>query len=274
MNPSNPVDDWLSWLRIDRGRSDNTIATYARTMRTLTAAVPDLAAATPEQVEAWFRSRASDEDGRPRPHSSRNNELAAVRSFYKWMLRFDRIDRDPTRRLDVLREQKRTSRFVGQADLDLLLRELPAELRRAVALGAYGGLRVSEAAALRWDDVDTDHRRMIVRGKGDAERPVGLSTRLLDVILPEVPGAFVVTGRPEGHSAHYLQMKVNDAMRRHGVTLTFHALRHRFGFMAAADGVPTTSIARAMGHASIQTTMGYVGAVDSDLDRIATAVAR
>lgn len=268
------VDEWLEWLATDRGRQPNTVATYARTMRTLTAFGFDLAAATPEQIEQWWKSRATDAHGNPRPHSSRNNELAAVRSFYKWMYRFDRIDRDPTRRLDVLRAQKRTSKFVGQADLDRLLRKLPADLRRAVALGAYGGLRVSEAAALDWDHINVEMRRMMVVGKGNDERPVGISTRLLDVLLPEKPGCNVVTGKPEAYSGHYLQLKVNQAMKRNGVTESFHALRHRFGFIAAADGVPTTSIAKAMGHASIQTTMGYVGAVDSDLDRIATAVSR
>jgi site-specific recombinase XerD len=268
------VDAWLEWLATDRGRQPNTIQTYARTLRTLTAFEFDLQTATPEQLETWWKSRATDAHGNPRPHSSRNNELAAVRSFYKWMYRFDHVARDPTRRLDVLRVQKRTSKFVGQADLDRLLRKLPPDLRRAVALGAYGGLRVSEAAALDWDHIDIPMRRMIVLGKGNDERPVGLSTRLLNVLLPEIPDGNVVTGKPDPYSAHYLQLKVNQAMKRNGVTLTFHALRHRFGFIAAADGVPTTSIAKAMGHASIQTTMGYVGAVDSDLDRIATAVSR
>jgi integrase len=53
-------------------------------------------------------------------------------------------------------------------------------------------------------------------------------------------------------------VKVNEAMRRNGVTLTFHALRHRFGYMAATAGIPPTSIARAMGHANLATTMRYV----------------
>jgi integrase len=266
------VAQWLVWLATDRGRQPNTVATYARTMRTL--AHLDPLTATPEDLEAWWKTRAVDKHGNPRPHSSRNNELAAARSFFAWLIRFDYLVKDPTRRLDVLRQQKRKSKFVGQSDLDHLLSHLAPELRRAVALGAYGGLRVSEVAALRWEHINTEIRRMTVLGKGNDERSVGMSTRLLDILLPEIEGGNVVTGKPDGYAGHYLQIKVNEAMKRNGVKLTFHALRHRFGFIAAADGVPTTSIAKAMGHSSIQTTMGYIDAVDSDLDRIAAAVSR
>lgn len=265
------ADDWLAYLATERGRSANTIATYRRTLRTLPV---DPLTATREDVEAWWRARAVDVDGNPRPHSSRNNELSALRSFYKWADRFEHRLDDPTRRIDNLREQRRESRFIGAQDLARLLRKLPPELRRAVALGAYGGLRVSEAASLGWNDVNLETHRMVVRGKGDKERPVACPVPLLDVLLPVIPGANVVTGRPEAYSGHYLQGKVNEAMRRNGVTLTFHALRHRFGYMSATAGVAPTSIARAMGHANLATTMRYVASVDSDLDLIGEAVTR
>jgi integrase/recombinase XerD len=266
-----PQDRWLEYLRVERGRSVNTITTYARTLRTLPS---DPLAMTRTDVEAWWVTRARDPDGNERPHSSRNNELSAVRSFFKWAVRYELRDDDPTSRIDQLRAQTRESKFVGQSDLEFLLKKLPPDLKRAVALGAYGGLRVSEAAGLTWDNVNTEIRRMTVRGKGDKERVVGLSTALLDLLLPEVPGGNVVTGKPEGYTGHYLDIKVNQAMRKYNVARSFHGLRHRFGYLAAASGVPVTSIARSMGHASIQTTQRYVAATASDLDVIAEAVSR
>lgn len=263
-------DDWLTWLKHDRGRSEHTIATYARTARSLPVPLED---ATREDIEAWWRDRATDADGHPRPHSARNNELSALRSFYKWAMRFDHRPDDPTIRLDMLRHQKRESRFVGTDDLARLLATLPPDMRRAVALGAYAGLRVSEAADLHWRDVDVDSRRLIVRGKGDKERRIGFGFTLLDLLLPDT-GGNVVTGQAEGYSGHYLQIKVNRAIRAAGIDATYHRLRHRFGYKAAEAGIAPTSIARAMGHESLTTTMGYIAAVDSDLDLIAEAVSR
>jgi integrase/recombinase XerC len=263
-------DEWLRWLRVERGRSTDTITTYARSARSLGMPLED---ATREDIEAWWRRRATGPDGSPRPHNSRNNELSALRSFYHWAQRFEHRADDPTIRLDSLREQKRMSRFVGDDDFRKLMDELPPDLRRAAALGAFAGMRVSEVAVLHWRDVNQDLRRIIARGKGDKERTIGLPVALLAILLPDT-GGYVVTGTDEAYSGHYLQMKVNKAIRDLGVDGTFHKLRHRFGYKAAAAGVPPTSIARAMGHESLSTTMGYVAAVDSDLDLIAEAVSR
>jgi len=255
------VDQWLEWLEVDRARSKNTISTYARTLRT----VPDPATATREDIEAWWRERAATLS-----IASRNNELSALRQFYRWCQRFEHREDDPTARLDALKLPGRVSRFVGTADLKRLLSTLPDDLRRAVALGAYSGIRVSEAAALHWRDIDSDSRRMVVRGKGDKERRVGISVTLLDQLLPDV-GGNVVTGTDHEYSGHYLQNKVNAAIKGAGVDATFHKLRHRYGYKAAEAGIPITSIANAMGHSSTTTTAGYIAAVDSDLDRIAEA---
>lgn len=257
------VDQWLDYLATERGRSPNTVSTYARTMRTL----PNAESATREEVESWWRDHAHKSPG------TRNNELTAVREFYRWCQRFDHREDDPTIRIDALRKPHRESRFVGRADLERLLLVLPDDLRRAVALGAYGGLRVSEAAGLDWSDIDVDSRRAIVRGKGGKERRVGITATLLDHLLPDTGGNVVRAGG-KAFSGHTLQQKVNAAIRAAGVDGTFHKLRHRYGYKAAEAGIAPTSIARAMGHASLSTTMGYIAAVDSDLDLIAEAVTR
>lgn len=264
-----PVEQWLDWLRYDRGRAENTLRAYTRTVRTL----PNIETATREEVEAWWRSRAVGDDGQPRPHASRNNELSAIRSYYRWAVRFEHRVDNPTSRVDMLRKQGRVSRFIAKADLTRLLATLPPDLRRAVALGAYGGMRVSEAAGLSWGDVNEEARIIIIRGKGNKERTVRTTATLLDAILPNT-GGNVVTGVTEPYAENYLQTKVNAAIKAAGVTGTFHKLRHRFGYMCAEAGITPTSIARAMGHESLQTTMGYIAAMDSDLDLIAEAVTR
>lgn len=257
------VETWLDWLAQERGRSKNTIDTYARTMRTL----PDAEHATREDLETWWRARAGHAP------ATRANELSAVREFYRWCQRFDHRVDDPTVRLDPPKVPTRVHRYVGREDLGRLLHDLPADLGRAVALGAYGGLRVAEAAVLDWADVDREMSRLVVRGKGDKERHVGLPPLLLDRLLPDT-GGNVVTAGGKPYSAAALRVRVNRAIKDAGVDETFHALRHRYGTMAVAAGIPLTSVARAMGHASPTTTALYVGASDSDLDLIAEAVTR
>jgi site-specific recombinase XerD len=257
------VADWLNYLRDDRGRTPNTLTTSARTMRTL----PNALTATREDVEAWWHNRA---DLAP---ATRVNELSALRSFYTWCQIWEHRTDDPTRRVAGLTLPHGLPRPISRADLNRLLATMTPDLRRAVCLGAYAGLRVSEVAALVWPDIDTENNRIRVLGKGRKTRLVGLSPMLLDSLLPDT-GGNVVTAGGAPYSASTLQRKVNRAIRAAGVDATFHQLRHRFGTVAVGSGANLLAVSRAMGHASPATTAIYAATSDAELDIIAAAVAR
>ena len=176
-------DEWLEHLTRER-RPPNTIAAARRVMRSL----PNASTATREDVEAWWASRAHLSP------ATRSNDLALLRMFYDFAIIWEHRDDDPTRRIKAPTVPQGLPRPISRADLNQLLTALrdQPDMRRAVALGAYGGLRVSEAAWPILDDVDLETRRIRVTGKGGKTRLVGLSPLLLDEILPD-------TGRERGH---------------------------------------------------------------------------
>ena len=138
------IQDFLQWAERDRLRSPATIKRY----QTVLAQIPDPLTATVEDIEAWWATRYD------KSAATRQNELACLRTFYKLATRFDHRVDDPTRRLDAPKVDNAFPRPIGRSDLKRALdacddRGVP-ELRRAIALGAYGGLRVSEAASLDW----------------------------------------------------------------------------------------------------------------------------
>lgn len=258
------VERWLRYQR-QRNRSPETLRTYRSVMTSFAA---DPLAATVDDVQDWWDS--IDELG----VRTRARALSCVRSFYRWAARFDLRTDDPTRRLDAPTVPKGAPRYVTRADLDTLLGSLDDDLRRAVALGAWAGLRVAEAAALDWSDVDTEARRIHVRsGKGQKSRPVGMHPILLDALLPNTGGNVVAAGGTP-YSAASLQRRANRAIRRLGVDATFHQLRHRFGTITyGATGDPL-AVAAAMGHSSLETTRIYAAVSDDALDKVAAAAVR
>lgn len=263
MTDSN-VDAWLTYLR-QRNRSPDTIRTYRSVMNGY---VPYPISATIEDAAEWWEnlSRLSVR--------TRARSLSCVRSFYTWAIRHDLLTSDPTRRLDPPTLPKGAPRYVTRDQLNTLLENLPPDLRRATVLGAWGGLRVSEVAALDWADVDVEARRIHVRhGKGDKSRVVGAAPLLLDALLPDT-GGNVVTGGGNVYTAGALQRRVNRAMKAAGVNATFHQLRHRFGTITyGATGDPL-AVAAAMGHGSLETTRIYAAVSDDALDRVAAAAVR
>ncbi len=146
-------------------------------------------------------------------------------------------------------------------------------MRRAVCLGAYAGFRLAEAAALDWADVDEESRRVMVRGgKGDKDRAVGLSSLLLDELLPRTGGNVVTAGgRP--YTAAALQRRANRLIERAGVDKSFHKLRARYVTIGLTSA-NLVAVSRAVGHANVSTTAIYAATADTDLDVIADAVTR
>ena len=262
-----PLTDPLSvaWIAhcTHEGMPANTVKRRASVLRS----VAHAGTATREDLEAWWSNRVH------LAPATRANDLATLRSFYRWCQRWEHRYDDPTVRLDAPKVPNGVPRPVSRADLHKLLAKLPDDLRRAVCLGAYAGLRVSEAAALDWDDVDTETRRARILGKGQKTRLVAVSPVLVDQLLP-VTGGNVVTGGGTPYSAGQLQRRVNRAIAAAGVDATFHQLRHRYGTIAYQATGDLLAVGRQMGHASPVTTAVYAAASDEVADRIAAAVVR
>ena len=260
------IDEWLAYLT-KRNRSPETVRVYSGTIRAFEDHVGDLLTCTVDDAEAWWDTQQH------LSVKSRQRYLATVKSFYRWAMRFDHIATDPTRRLDPPTQGRRLPKPIGRSDMRKALDNAPDDLRRAIALGAYAGLRVAEAASLSWEDIDLETGRAIIRGKGDKERAVAIGPVLLDELLPNTGGNVVTAG---GHvnSAAQMQRRVNRYLTSQGIDATFHKLRSRFATVALGAGVPLLSVSNALGHANPAQTATYALTADTDLDLIADAVSR
>lgn len=261
----NEVEKFLRWSEKDRNRSPKTMERYAFVLGKLSEFANPVDASV-DDIQKWWESRYNLSP------ATRANELSCVRAFYQWAVRFDyRID-DPTRRLDLPKVSNTLPRIVGREEIDMLLGEATEdapELRRAYALGAYGGLRVAEAAAVDWSDIDLELRRIYVRGKGEKERAVPINLILLDYLLPKREGNVLWAGEREAMSAGQLQRRINRHMKRWGVDRTFHDLRKRGASILHSRGANPLAIRKMFGWSSMETVMRYAEVMDTELDKIA-----
>jgi integrase len=260
--------DAMSEMHLAHLREERTPANTVRARAAVLRSIGNAGTATREEVEQWWRRRAE------LAPATRSADLSHLRAFYRWAMRWEHRADDPTLRLDPPKVPNGLPRPVSKSDLHILLDKLEPDLRRAVCLGAYAGLRVSEAAALHWSDVDIEARRArIVASKGGKSRLVALGPLLIDELLPDT-GGYVVSSTSEQYSASRLERRVNRAIHRAGVDATFHQLRHRYGTLAYQATGDLIAVGRQMGHSSPVTTAVYAAASDEVADRIAQAVTR
>jgi integrase len=256
--------DHLAWLERQHDRSPKTIASRRRVLNSL----PNAGNATREDVEAWWEARARLSTG------TRAVDLSHLRGFYLWMRLYDHRLDDPSIRIRAPRVKNRIPKKATQSDVKILLdSDLAPDLRRAFLLGCYAGMRVAEAAALDWGDVDSDACTITVReGKGGKSRVVDVSPLLIDWL--GVGQGNVVSGAADAYGPGQLQRRLNRAIRAAGLKITTHALRHRWGMVAYQSTGDLLAVAEMMGHSSINTTKIYAQASSDVKKKIAAAVMR
>lgn len=256
----------MEWLEAQNDRAANTLASRRRVLK----AVGNAGTATREELEAWWVSRNHLAVG------TRIVDLSHLREFYKWCIIFDYLDRDPSIRIrpprpeNVIYDDKISDEQIGN-----LIAAIPAELGRAVILGAGAGFRVAESAKLDWEDVNSsDDSLKVVRSKGDKTRVVYVSPDLIRRLAdgqPERKGN-VVTGGGTPYTGAQLQRKLNRAMLAAGADFTSHDLRHRFGIVSYRSSGDILAVGEQMGHSNVNTTKLYASSDSAVKRKIASAV--
>jgi len=237
-------------------------------------------AVEPDQLRAYLASR----HGELNP-ASLGRKLAAIRAFYRWLLREGRTSRDPSAGLVAPKRPRDLPRPLAIDDCQALVeadraprsgspRDVERRLRdRALVELLYGaGLRVGELAALSIRDLDPLAREVRVLGKGRKERIVPLPGAAREAL-----GAYLALRRRPGYQAEPLFVGLDPGGRRGrlgersirrillaraaaaGVSdrVHPHRLRHSYATHLLDMGADLREIQELLGHASLSTTQRY-----------------
>ncbi|HET6954178.1 MAG TPA: tyrosine-type recombinase/integrase [Acidimicrobiales bacterium] len=180
----------------------------------------------------------------------------------------------------LVRQQRRLPESVEPADVSAFLADLGTHRDRAIVLlMVFGGLRAAEVRSLLLVDVDQGRRRVRVVGKGGRDRTVPVDRAFFAELaaylrLERPPGlstpeCFVVLHGPTTGRA-MTEAGMRSAFRYHRATsgalrVRPHRLRHTYGTELAAAGIDLLVLRDLMGHASPETTAGYVHLSDEHL---------
>lgn len=150
-----------------------------------------------------------------------------------------------------------------------------------VCLAYYTGLRISEVAALRWNDVG-DEYLVVRRGKGGKARSIFMgkhTRRLVDewkVVAVSDCGSgagssqYLFTGQRGPLKRGSIHMRFKEAVRRAGLPsqLSFHSLRHGFATRLLDSGVSLAAVRDLLGHSSVGVTSVYLHFSEESKERL------
>jgi integrase/recombinase XerD len=302
------VEDFLQYLRHERGQSDNTAKTYAALLGKFT----DWA--EKEKLTDWksvelkhlmeflqYERARNTSIGRPSQNepakkiSSRQLsgesvylEIAALRAFYKFAENEKLLPANIAENLSLPRRWKRLPKALSNDEIKKLLEpenpETPENLcdQAILELAYASGLRLSELKNLRLEQLHLEAGFINVIGKGNKERvvPVGKTAvkalnRFIEIgrpklVTPKSPANVFITKRGTPFAAVTLWLHIKNRVRRAGVSrnITPHMLRHSFATHLLEHGADLRVIQELLGHASIGTTEIYTHVTGNRLREI------
>ncbi len=274
-SPDRPVNWFVEpFTRSLASLSDHTVAAYGSDVRGFAEWAARLGAAEPSVVtRTMVRRYLSYLTTRQYARRSIARKAAALRRYFRWLVRTGRVGTDPTTGLQAKGGDGRLPRVLDHRDLDQLLTgRLPdgePDWRRrrddAVLEVLYGsGLRVSELCGLDISAVDLDRSAVVVWGKGAKQRRLPLSapavgalrawaTARMDVLASDQPALF---GNERGR--RLTPRDVRRIIDRRSPSPTHpHALRHSFATHLLEGGADLRVVQELLGHSDVATTQRY-----------------
>jgi integrase/recombinase XerD len=294
------VEDFLVYLRHERGQSEQTQKTYAALLGKFLSWADRQGTKDWTQVDLTHlmayldherrRPAADQPEGGTRALSPETLylEIAALKAFYRFAETERLLPANVAEHLSLPRRWQRVPKDLSAAEIDQLLKPLairsPAELAdQAVLELAYAsGLRLSELCNLRLEQLHLQAGFINVIGKGNKERvlPVGRSAvRALQdylqagrpkLVKPKTPANVFLNQRGGPFAPVTMWLRIKRRARRAGFerNVTPHMLRHSFATHLLEHGADLRVIQELLGHASISTTQVYTHVGGSRLREI------
>jgi len=278
---------FLSYLRVERGLSDNTLSAYTRDLAKLSSFATirgkDLISLQPDDLAMFLQ----DLHKRGLNPKSIARTLVAVRGFFKFLLIDGHLKLDPTANLEAPKSWQSLPRFLTSDEVERLLNAPDVStvlgLRdKAMLEVLYAtGLRVTELVSLATRSVNLDLGFLTVVGKGGKERavPLGINAvnwiRKYNVIRPNLLGHEKTTAElfisEGGHSITrqtFWRLVVLYGEKARIGHITPHLLRHSFATHLLENGADLRSVQMMLGHSDISTTQIYTHITNERLREI------
>ncbi|MBR2990583.1 MAG: tyrosine-type recombinase/integrase, partial [Solobacterium sp.] len=278
MNYEEALERFLAHLRMSRTGSADTEDAYRRDISRFIHWLQECEIDDPEEItKADFGSyitalRNGEIGGKPLSNSSYSRNLSALRSFFRYLNKYEGVQNNPVRQFRTAAGRRKLPEFLTFDQMERMFNVFdlsePADVRdRCILETMYAcGLRVSECAKLEKDRIELGEGFLTVLGKESKERQVPFYPRcgqLIRYYLEEVRPLYMEnkeehgilfvnrTGRPM--STRAIEMICDKTAERAGLNLHVHPhmIRHSFATHLLDNGADLRIVQELLGHENL-----------------------
>jgi integrase/recombinase XerD len=283
------LDQFLHYLTVEKGLSDNTIEAYHHDVSRFLAylmekGLQDFSRLDRVNLRAFFAGLRRQ--GLSTRSIARNQ--AALRTFFRFLLLEGILEANPAEDLESPKTGKTLPEVLTLREVEALLKQpdlrTPLGIRdRAMLETLYAtGIRVSELIHLSIHQVNLEAGYALIYGKGSKERIVPLGSEAIRwithyvqgvraVLVTERESPFLFLGRSgKGISRQRFWKSLKGYGQKSGIRkrMTPHLLRHSFASHLLEGGADLRSVQMLLGHADISTTQIYTHVTGERLKKV------
>lgn len=291
MTISSSITDFLEYMEIEKGRSVSSVKNYDRYLRDFAHFAKQKEITEIEKIDQnLIRAFRLDLNRRSgiKSKNTQNYYLIALRSYLKFLNKRGVKSLDANQ-IELAKTDERQITFLEGEELDSLLAGPDKSIqglrdKAILELLFCTGLRVSEAANLKKEDINLEKNEFSVKGKGGKVRVVFLDQSAKDATkkylaarLDKSEFLFVSYGHAknaadiidieQGMTPRSIQRMVKKYTTMAGITkdVTPHTMRHSFATDLLQNGADLRAVQSLLGHSSITTTQIYTHVTDQHL---------
>jgi integrase/recombinase XerD len=272
------IDDFLHYLETEKHCSDNTISAYRNDLTQFVDFASDKVSSWDDVAKSNLVSYVQTLRDRNYASSTVARKVAAVKSFFHFMLDQDILEDDPTATLDSPKVKKRLPKILSPQEIETLLGQPtdssdPKTLRDKAFLELLyaTGLRVSELVSLNVQDLGLEEQIVHCDSGTNKERILPVWDRAMPHLRNYVERGRLVLLKDPYEDALFLNHR-GQRLTRQGlwliikgyvesagldVDVTPHTLRHSFATHLIDRGAELRDVQKLLGHANISTTQIY-----------------
>src|SRR5215212_6706475 len=200
---------------------------------------------------------------------ARARKMSAIREYFRFLEGIGVIAKSPTTGIETPKREKNGRQVLRSDEYTKMLSLAGAHPRDYAILQVFlqTGIRVSELAHLRIEDIDFIKPAITVRGKGSVEREIALEKKGIHALKSylairgeSVSRRVFLNYQREPISERGIRKLVVKYRKEAEITkkASCHTLRHTFATYKAEKGVSAYQLQQWLGHANLNTTQIYV----------------
>ena len=280
------IDKFLEYIALEKRYSEHTLISYKKDLEGFLLFVSDTEGTrdltkVDKKVIRNFLVHLTENHFQKR---SINRKLSSLRSFYLFLLKIGEIEVSPLESVSSLKfyaEKQIPMSEEEMAELSEILDEDTEHfLEKAIIETLYQtGIRKAELCNLFFENVDFSSNEIKIKGKGNKERIVPISSVLAEILykfteirkpLPESEIYFFVRENGKKLSEKFVYSVVNSYLSM----VTFkkkkspHILRHSFATHVLNNGAEISKVKKLLGHSSLASTQVYTNGNIEQLKKV------